>query len=52
MLLLWSSTDTRCNYHPKSGLQGLAGDLVEGFPDMLLKTPGLTEESTVMFFDT
>ena len=32
--------------------QGLAGDLVEGFPDLLLKTPGLTEESTVMFFDT
>ncbi|KAL3150841.1 hypothetical protein ABBQ32_000595 [Trebouxia sp. C0010 RCD-2024] len=31
---------------------GLAGDLIEGFPDMLLKTPGLTEESTVIFFDT
>ncbi|KAL0053163.1 hypothetical protein WJX82_001802 [Trebouxia sp. C0006] len=31
---------------------GLAGDLVEGFPDKLLKLPGLSEDSEILFFDS
>lgn len=31
---------------------GLAGDLVEGFSDKLLKLPNLTEDSEVLFFDS
>ena len=33
-------------------MQGLAGDLVEGFPDKLLKLPGLSEDSEIVFFDS
>ena len=33
-------------------VQGLAGDLVEGFPDKLLKLPGLSEDSEIVFFDS
>ncbi|DBA91590.1 TPA: hypothetical protein ACH3X1_003201 [Trebouxia sp. C0004] len=31
---------------------GLAGDLVEGFPDKLLKLPGLSEDTEILFFDS
>lgn len=31
---------------------GLAGDLVEGFPDKLLKLPSLSEDSEILFFDS
>ncbi len=36
----------------KLHVQGLAGDLVEGFPDKLLKLPGLSEDSEILFFDS
>lgn len=33
-------------------MQGLAGDLVEGFPDKLLRLPKLSEDSEIVFFDS